>query len=103
MRCLIVMETGGHRIVDWTERELASFLENDVTFLGVVEELQLVIAGNRKASTPHCWGSSALFPEDEVVRGPLVFVGSDAQGEAMDVDVQALKDHLFRRYRLTCA
>jgi hypothetical protein len=93
--CLLVHADGTRERVVWDQRAIATHLGGAITFVGALDDLHAVIVGlareaaadldvNALARThPH------LF-HDTDVRGPVVFVGSDDEGEEMDVDATAL-------------
>ena len=92
--CLLVHADGARERVVWDQRAVATHLGGAITFVGALHDLHVVVVGladapadldvNALARThPH------LFHEADV-RGPVVFVGSDDDGEEMDVDVDAL-------------
>jgi hypothetical protein len=63
----------------------------DLTMVGGLDELQVFAVGVRDAAAlplnPYCTDSTRF---DVPVRGPVLFIGSDAAGEPIDVPAEAL-------------
>ena len=93
MRCLWVEPDGTHREVH-TEHDQAYtlFRGASLTMLGGLDELKVFAVGLREPSADAavhqlCTDGTRF---DVPVRGPVLFVGTDAAGEPMDVDVEGV-------------
>ena len=94
--CVLVHTDGTRECVKWPQTSVAAHLGGAVTFVGAMNDLQVFLVGvadstedvNALART-HPW----LFLERDV-RGPVVFIASDPDGDEMDVDVPALEARL---------
>ena len=94
--CLLVHTDGTRERVKWQQSAVAAHLGGAVTFVGALDDLSVFLVGvadatddvNALART-HPW----LFLEPNV-RGPVVFIASDPDGDEMDVDVLSLEARL---------
>ena len=87
--CLFVSEDGTREEVDWDQREVAVRLGGPVSFVGRLDDLDVVVVARRDAPhlAVHRWSGSGLFFEDTEVRGPIVL----AHADDADVDLAALR------------
>lgn len=97
---LHVTPDGKQNVVQWDHRDLANRLGGSITFVGAVESCNVVVVGLVDASGFEVNEFAALHPdvfmkEAMPVRGPIVFVGSDDDGEEMDVDIDGLAGKLM--------
>jgi len=84
----------------WDQRSIALHLGGSITFVGGLNDLNIVIVGLADLDettdiNPLQKSTSDLFM-DEPVRGDIVFCGSDEDGEEMDVDIAALMAWLHK-------
>lgn len=92
MQCLLVHPDGRRERVVWDHREVAQRLGGAITFVGAVDHLWVVAVALQEPPPGlevHAMSSESWIHEAEV-RGPILFAGSDAEGEEMDVDVDSL-------------
>lgn len=91
-RCLYVPSDGSPpREVRWVHESIAAILGGPLTFVGTIDDLDVVAVGlvdndslpvnERCQSVCHA-------------RGPVVFVGTDEEGEASDIDVTSVLQRL---------
>ena len=98
--CLLVHTDGTRERVVWEQCEVAKRLGGAISFVGAIDALRVVAVGLANAPVAH--GPNALARthphvfHDMDVRGPIIFVGSDDDGDEMDVDVAALHASLAR-------
>ena len=102
--CVAVDEGGNASVVTWTEKQIASYLDNCVQFVGAMDELDVFIVGCSRCdgNGTHPWHAKAspiFLPPPP--KGKLVFVASDAEGLGKDVDVDSLREALSSQYGVT--
>jgi hypothetical protein len=88
--CIQCEEDGTLSVVRCDQRSIANRLGGAIGFVGAVAELNIFIVGLTESSQP----INKVFESHschfhEVARGTLIFIGSDENGEEMDVDVDA--------------
>ena len=107
--CVLASETGTRTVVHWDGRSSLTTLlgvNGHLTFVGAVDELQLFIVAVAREGLSGCEDDSShddcpvnplalshphlFMPDDPPPRGAILFVGSDENAQAMDVDVAAL-------------
>jgi hypothetical protein len=103
MRLLLAREDGSYDEVDSTQREAHEVLGGPVQIVGAIDELNVVAAGLRDNddlhANPFC-GDKDRFEDD--VRGPVLFVASDAQGDEIDVNVEVLINVIVPSLKDSC-
>ena len=97
--CVIVDASGSSEVATLTETQIASLLGNTVSIVGAIDELQVVVVSSSPSDTPHVWAEPLSAVLCEIPGDTLVFVASDVNGDAMDVDVEALRG-VLRAYGL---
>ena len=86
---------GSAQEVDWAHAAVATKLGGAVTFVGKLDELHAVAVG--LASPPvdaPLHTLAGIFFQPATVRGNVVIVASDDNGEEMDLDIEAMCRHL---------
>jgi hypothetical protein len=87
MNCLLVHADGRVDDVRLLQREAAAWLGGDVTLVGAVDEARAFAVGLRDAArlpVNTACADAARF--DVPVRGPVLFVGTDEDGDETHVD-----------------
>ena len=86
--CIQCEEDGTISVVTCDQGSIAKRLGGAIGFVGAVPELNIFIVGLVKSSEPinKVFESHRCYFH-EVARGTLIFIGSDENGEEMDVDV----------------
>jgi len=94
-RCIVVHADGRMETVVWEQRAVAQHLGGSVTFVGGIEDLQVVFVALAFAPpsdapiNPFFANHRALFfPCTPPMRGCMVMIASDDDGEPIDVDVE---------------
>ena len=94
-RCIVVHPDGRMETVMWEQRAVARHLGGSVTFVGGIEELQIVFVA--LAFTPPSEEPinpffvdhrERFFPCTPPMHGSMVMIASDDDGEPIDVDVE---------------
>lgn len=88
--CIQCEEDGTISVVTFDQRSIAKLLGGAIGFVGAVPELNIFIVGLVESSQP----INKVFETHrchfhEVARGTLIFIGSDENGDEMDVDVDS--------------
>ena len=96
-RCVRLGVDGSLSWVFADHSELACLLGGDVTFVGAVDDLQLVFVATTTSANDMENPFPALFPDHFMVeelglsiRGDIIGVGSDARGMACDLHDEAV-------------
>ena len=70
-----------------------TLLGNEVTIVGAIPELNVIVAAAAASSEDEPIHPISVHTKyfHQIVRGPLLFVATDDDGDETDVDVQALR------------
>ena len=98
--CLLLDEQGAFRRRWWRQSALHSVLGGVVTLAGMLDDSTIIVAlrePSADARASPLWRAAPhlFFREGDVpVRGSLVLVAIDDEGESTDVDVETVVEHL---------
>lgn len=101
-QCLLVHGDGtAETVIICQTHAHTLFASAPLTMLGAVPSLDVFAVGMRDAEhlppNPLCTDASYFI--DLPVRGPVLFVGTDARGEQMSVDCKSLLAQLTKEYQ----
>ena len=87
MQCVLVHATGAVEVLCLHQRDVSARLGGAVTFVGAVTEAQAFAVGLRDAAhLPVNVACTDPARFDTPVRGPVLFVGTDDEGEETSVE-----------------
>lgn len=100
----VVLNPDGTRSeVHWRHEDVSNQLGGRITFVGAVPSLNVFIVARRDddevmslGENPYCFDREVFMTP--VVRGPLVFLATDDDGEPIDVDSRALATHWIDKW-----
>ena len=97
VKSLLLRPDGTDEVVDWPHEKVALNMGGSITFVGAVNELH-VFAVALLDSTDHELNSHCSCPNifmNLPIKGPVLFVATDDEGEPMCVDVEKLRKKIM--------
>ena len=98
MVCCVLLHTDGkHEVVAWGHEGVHLHMGGPVTFVGGIPELQVFAVALRTppdGTVVNTYCNDATVFMDLPIRGSVLFVSTDDDGEPIDVRVDALKEIL---------
>lgn len=92
---VLLNPNGTRSQVHWRHEEVSNQLGGRITFVGAIPSLNVFIVARREddevmslCENPYCLDKEVFMTPS--VRGPMVFLATDDEGEPIDVDVHAL-------------
>ena len=93
---LLLYPDGVNEVVNWQHEKVSSNLGGAVTFVGAIPELKVFVVALQESSSyevnSFCKDSDIFM--ELPVRGPVLFVATDREGEPICVNVCRLKEKL---------
>lgn len=95
-RSWLLTVDGKHEVVDWAHEEVSAMMGGTITFVGAIDDLQVFVLAltysDKLYVNPFCTDCDVFMHLP--VRGPVIFIATDKDGDPIDVDVEAVKSHL---------
>ena len=100
-QCILLATDGRVSAVTWPHREVSQRLGGPITFVGAIPSLNAVVVAREEGDSldpnPFCDAlvrTGCIGSECGHIRGHILVVGSDDDGEECDVDAEAVRRHL---------
>lgn len=94
--CLVCNTDATMEVYNFPQNTIGTFLGGSLTFVGAFPEYEAMLVARETPGSNEEVNPMSRFLEEEV-KGKIVVIRSDSEGEECDLDVQSVQDFLALR------
>ena len=97
VQSLWIKPNGCSEVVDWPHEQVSQRMGGPITFVGGIDDLHVFIVGLVEPRSPEDleeWSVDERIFMKGTMKGPVLCVATNDNGDPIDVDVEALKKKL---------